>query len=222
MRKFSIAAVAVCSAGLMALAGTAQAAGTTHVLTIGKAKGTAVKPGAILKTGLIKGTDIVFALKGDTLKCKSSNLVAVVGTNPKAKGTAVELLKSQSFGGCTIHVNGVGGLTVKSLKALNTPYVVSVSDKKGDPVKVTGRSKKLPLKFAVVVDFLGKPFGCTYIAKLLAGHASNKANGISITNQKFAFSSGDKALCPASANVTAFFGPVRDFSVKGHPKVFVN
>jgi hypothetical protein len=222
MRKFSITAIAVASAGLLALAGTAQAAGTTHVLTIGKAKGTAVKPGAILKTGLIKGTSIVFSLKGDTLSCKSSNLVAVVGTNPKAKGTAVELLKSQTFGGCTIKVKGIGGLSVKSLKALNTPYIVAVSDAKGNPVKVTGRSKKLPLTFAVVVDFLGKPFSCTYTAKLLSGSASNKANGISITNQKFTFSSGDKALCPASANVTAFFGPVKDTSVKGDPKVFVN
>ena len=121
MRKFSIAAVAASAAVLTALAGTAQAASTTHVLTVGKAHGTAVKTGASLRTGLIKGTQIVFALPGESLSCKVSNLVAVVGTNPKAKGTAVEVLKSQSFAKCTIHDKAIPGLKVKGLKALNLP-----------------------------------------------------------------------------------------------------
>ena len=221
MRKFSIAAVAASAAVLTALAGTAQAASTTHVLTVGKAHGTAVKTGASLRTGLIKGTQIVFALKAESLTCKVSNLVAVDGTNPKAKGTAVEVLKSQSFAKCTIHDKAIPGLKVKGLKALNLPYVVSVSDKKGDPVKVTGHLPSKPLVFSVTAALGTITVTCEYQAKVLNGHASNKANEISIVNQKFKRIGGN-TLCPASAGATAFFGPVRDFSVKGHPKVFVN
>jgi hypothetical protein len=99
--------------------------------------------------------------------------------------------------------------------------VVSVSDKKGDPVKVTGHLPSKPLVFTVVASLGTITVTCEYQAKVINGHANNKANGISFVNQKFT-RVGTNPFCPASSGATAFFGPVRDFSVKGHPKVFVN
>jgi hypothetical protein len=87
-------------------------------------------------------------------------------------------------------------------------------------VKITGQSKTKPIAVTVTVTVSGNDVVCSYKAGTVSGHASNKGNKITFTKQKFTKTSG--ALCPASANFTAAFGPVVDSSVTGSPKVFVN
>src|SRR3984957_18384712 len=201
-------------------AGAADAA-RPHVLTISKAGGTAVKPGAILKSNLAKGTAAVFSLMGETLTCKSASETVKVGKNPVQHGKATESLTAMTIGKCTIKVSGISGITVKSVKANNLPYAVTVSDAKGDPVTVTGTSKTKPVKTTVTVTFVGSPITCSYKATALNGAAANKTNSIAFSKQKFTKVSGSSS-CPPTANFTAKFSPVTDSSVKGNPKVFVN
>ncbi len=191
------------------------------MLTIKKTGWTAVKSGAVLKAGLAKGTSAVFSLGSEKLTCKSAKFTAKVKSNPAKPGTATESLTGQSFGKCKIHVPGVPGVTFKSIKVKNLPYKVSVSDAKGHPVTVRGRSKSKPIRVTVTVSFLGSTIACTYGAKSLKGAASNTGSKITFSKQKFSKAGGNSG-CPASASFSATFGPVADSSVKGNPKVFVN
>jgi hypothetical protein len=193
-------------------------AATTHVLTIGKTGGTAVKAGAVLKTGLVRGTAAVFSLGGEKLTCKVSTIKAKVTSNPAKPGKAKESVTSLGVSKCSTNI---GSVTVKSVVVNNLPYKVTVSDSKGDPVTVSGRSKSKPVQTTVTASLGTTTVVCSYRAKVLKGKASNKGNLISFTKQKFTKSAGG-AFCPAGAFFTGKFGPVRDFSVKGHPKVFVN
>gem|GEM_PF-6379591 len=43
---------------------------------------------------------------------------------------------------------------------------------------------------------------------------------ITFARQRFARAAGG-ALCPSSALLSGTFGPVRDISARGHPRVFV-
>jgi len=223
VRKYLYLAMAAASVAALAAPVAAGAADTAspHVLTISKAGGTAVKPGAILKSSLAKGTSAVFSLMGQTLTCKSASESAKVAKNPAKHGTATESLTAMTIGKCTIKVKGISGITVKSVKANNLPYAVSVSDAKGDPVTVSGTSKTKPVKTTVTVTFLGSAIPCSYKATALKGAAANKANSIAFSKQKFTKVSGSSS-CPPSAAFTATFAPVTDSSVKGNPKVFVN
>ena len=217
VRKYLYLAAVAASAAVLIPATSAEAAG--HVLTIKKTGGTAVKVGAVLKSGLAKGTSAVFTLGTQKLTCKSASFSAKVTTNPPKPGTAKESLTAQKLGKCTINV---AGITLKSIKVNNLPYKVSVSDAKGHPVKITGHSKTKPIKVTVTVTFQGNPIVCSYKATTVKGAASNKGNKITFTKQKFTKASGG-SLCPAGpALFTATFGPVVDSSVTGSPKVFVN
>jgi hypothetical protein len=220
VRKYLYLAAVAASAAVVALPATsAFAAG--HVLTIKKTGGTAVKSGAVLKTGLAKGTSAVFSLGSEKLTCKSGSFTAKVKANPAKPGKASESLTGQSFSKCKIHVPGISGVTFKSIKVKNLPFKVSVSDGKGFPVTVSGQSKSKPIRVSVTVSFLGSNISCTYGAKTVKGTASNTGNKISFSKQKFSKAGGNSG-CPASASFTATFGPVKDSSVKGSPKVFVN
>jgi hypothetical protein len=214
--------MAAASVSVLAAPVVASAAPTAapHVLTVGKARGAAVKVGAKLKASLVKGSIATFALNGMKLTCKSSSFTAVVTKNPSKPGTAIESLTAQTVANCK---TSVAGVKIKSVKANNLPYNTTVSDKKGDPVTVSGRTKAKPLSLTSVGSLSGTTISCTYTAKSIAGAASNKGNTIAITNQKFSLVKNSNAFCPqGTAKFTATFGPVTDTSVKGSSKVFVN
>jgi hypothetical protein len=212
----SAASLALLAAPVAAGASTASG---SSVLTVGKAGGTAVKTKAVLKASLAKGTSAVFETSLFSLTCKSATFSATVTKNPKAKGTATESQTAQTFAKCTISLKGV---TLKTIKVNNLPYNVSVSDSKGDPVTVAGRSKSKPAGTTVTVSFDGQSFSCSYTIKTLKGTASNKGNSIAFTKQSFSSVKGSNALCPATASFSAKFGPVTDSSVKKSPAVFLN
>lgn len=218
VRKYLyLAATVAASAAVVALPATsASAAG--HVLTIKKTGGTAVNKGAVLKAGLVKGTTAVFSLGTQKLTCKVASFTAKVKTNPAKPGKATESVTAQAFSKCKTNVMGI---TFKSLKVKNLPFNATVSDSKGFPVKITGQSKSKPISVTATVTFSGNDVVCPYKAASVSGKSSNTGNKITFTKQKFT-RVGTNALCPASANFAAAFGPVVDSSVSGSPKVFVN
>jgi hypothetical protein len=218
MRKFLHAGIVVVSALVVVLPMAAADAATGHVLTIRSTHGPAVRPGAVLSAGLVKGTTAVFALGSEKLSCKVATFAATVTSNPSRPGAAKETVKSQRFSKCTVNVQGV---TVKSLKVLNLPYKVAVSDAKGHPVTVVGHAKAKPIKTSVTVALGTLSVTCTYKTSKVNGHQSNTGNKITFVKQKFTKVAGG-SLCPPSANFTATFGPVRDLSVLHAPKVFVH
>jgi hypothetical protein len=221
MRKHLLA-VAAASAAVMLLPMASAFASTGHVLTISKKGGTAVKTKAVLKAGLAKGKTATFALGTTaTVTCKTSTFSAKVTSNPKKPGTAKESVTSQTFSKCSVNLSGV---TVKSVKVNNLPYNASVSDK-GDVVKVSGTSKSKPLSFTATVVVSGSPISCTDTAASITGKASNSGNTITFTKQKFTAAAGGNPICSSIASTAKFsatYGPVKDSSVKGNPKVFVN
>jgi hypothetical protein len=217
VRKYLYLAAVAASAAVVALPATsAYAAG--HVLTINRTGGTAVKVGAVLKSGLASGTSAVFSLGSEKLTCTSAAVSATVKTNPVKPGTATESLTAAGVSKCK--VSGVTGVTFKSIKVKNLPYKVSVSDATGDPVKVSGQSKTKPMLVTVTVTLSGSSFSCSYKAASISGQASNTGNTLAFSKQKLTRASG--GLCPSTANFSATFGPVTDSSVTGSPKVFVN
>jgi len=219
MRKLvPVAAAIVTSVSVVALpAALAYAAAPVHVLTINKVGGPAVKVGAVLKSGLAKGKTAVFSLGTEKLTCKSAKFSATVKINPAKPGTATESLTAQTFAKCTVNVSGV---VVKSLKVLDLPFKTTVSDATGLPVTVSGTKTK-PIKITAKVALGSTNVACTYKATSVKGSASNTGSTVTFSKQKFTFVSGS-SLCPASANFSATFGPVKDTSVTNSPKVFVN
>jgi hypothetical protein len=220
LRKYLYLAMAAASATVLAAPVVAQAAPAAnhHVLTIKKVGGPAVAVKAKLSASLVKGTSAVFNLKGIKITCKQSSFTAVVVKNPLKPGTATESQTTETIGKCTV---SIAGATVKSVKAVNLPYNASVSDKKGFPVTVSGRSKSKPIQLTAVAKALGQTLTCSYKAAKVSGSASNKGNTITVTNQKFTKVSGS-TLCPTTSTFSAKYGPVKDTSVKGNPAVFVN
>jgi hypothetical protein len=218
MRKYCYLGTAIVTALIAALPLTSAAAATRHVLTTGKAGGTAVKVDAVLKASLVKGTKAKFTSSLGTLSCAKSAFSAKVATNPTKPGTAKESLTAETFSKCTITISGV---TIKSLTVKNLPYKGTVSDAKGDPVTVSEQKKAKPLEASITVSFEGSTFTCGIKATSIKGAASNTGNKVTFSKQKFVKSSGP-SLCPASALFSASYGPVTDSSVKGSPKVFVN
>jgi hypothetical protein len=196
----------------------AAPAAHSHVLTIRRAHGTAVKPAAELKASLAKGATAVFALKGvGSLTCKQSSVTAIVGKNPTAPGTATEAITAITMRECTA---SLPGLKVNKIKALNLPYAASSSDRKGLPFIVTGRKKSKPIELTSTATIGGGTITCTFKSKLVIGSASNKGNTITFSKQRF---TRVNASCPVpAANFSAKYGPVHDTSVRGDPKVFVN
>ncbi len=225
MRKYLYLAMAAASASVLAAPIVAQAAPAVHpkVLTIKKVRGTPVRPGAVLKASLVKGSSAVFTLGSGTsaitIKCKSASFTAKVIKNPTSPGTATESQTAQTLGKCTV---SIAGATVKTIKALNLPYNATVSDKKGLPVTVTGRTKSKPIALTSTAFALGMNIVCNYSTPKIVGAASNKGNTITITKQSMTRAPGSNGLCPKTSLFSAKFGPVLDTSVKGNPAVFVN
>jgi hypothetical protein len=220
MRKLvPVAAAIATSVSVLALpAALAYAAAPVHVLTIKKVGGPAVKVGAVLKSGLAKGKTAVFSLGAEKLTCKSANFSAKVKINPAKPGTATESLTAETFAKCTVNVSGV---VVKSIKVINLPFKTTASDATGLPVTVSGTKTK-PIKITAKVAAGTTNVVCTYKATSVKGSASNTGSTVTFSKQKFTFVSGSSGLCPASANFSATFGPVKDTSVATSPAVFVN
>jgi hypothetical protein len=224
VRKYLYLAMAVASAAVLAapIVADAAPAASSHVLTVKKVHGPAVKPGAVLKASLVKGTKAVFVLSGGlslTIKCSSASFTAKVVKNPLAPSKATESVTAETIGKCATTFTGV---TVKSNKALNLPYNSSVSDKKGLPVSVAGRSKSKPIELTATAAVGTMTFTCTYMGASVAGAASNKGNTIAFTKQKLTLAKGSTTGCPMNLSFSATYGPVQDTSVKGNPAVFVN
>ncbi len=224
MRKYLYLATAAASVAVLAapLAASATTASGGHVLTVGKAGGTAVKTGAVLKASLAKGTTAMFTIgsgsKEQKLTCKSASFTAKVTSNPSKPAKATESLTAQSISKCTTNVSGI---KVMKVGVENLPYKVSVGDGKGDPVAVNASKKSKPIELFATAGASGLSVTCTYKITTLKGSASNKGSTIAISKQKFKKVSGG-GFCPASALFSATFGPVKDTSVKGSPAVFVN
>ena len=218
MRKFLHAGIIVVSSVIVALPMAAADAATGHVLTIRSTGGATVRPGAVLKAGLVKGSTAVFSLGSERLTCKSARFRTKVTSNPAKPGRAREVLTAQSISKCTVNVQHV---VVKSVRVTNLPFHVTVSDAKGHPVKVTGHSAAKPLMTTVTVSLGTLQVTCSYRAASITGHASNLHSTISFTKQRFV-KAGGSSLCAPAALFTGKFGPVRDSSVKGSPRVFVN
>lgn len=222
MRKYFYIGAVMATALIAVLPATAAEAAPVHVLTIGKVGGRAVAPGAVLKAGLAPRTAVVFNTTLGKLTCTRSTFTAKVVSNPAKTGTAAtakELITAQTFSSCTISVRGVA---IKSITVVNLPYNATVSDARGFPVRISGRSRVKPLEITVTVKVgTGTPFSCSVKAASIAGHASNKGNVVSFVKQKFVKAAGG-IFCPASGTFSATWGPVRDTSVRGNPAVFVN
>jgi hypothetical protein len=219
VRKYFYIGAMVATALIAVLPATAAEAASVHVLTTGKVGGPAVKPGAVLKANLARGSAVVFKTNLGTLTCTKSTFTAKVVANPARRGTARESITGQTFSICKISIKGV---TIRSITVGNLPYNATVSDARGNPVRISGRTKAKPLLVTVTVRIgAGAPFTCSVKAASVAGSASNRGNVIAIVKQKFTKAAGG-GFCPASGTFSATWGPVRDSSVKGSPAVFVN
>jgi hypothetical protein len=226
MRKLvPVAAAIATSVSVVALpAALAYAAAPVHVLTINKVGGPAVKVGAVVKSGLAKGASAVFSLPTPLgtakLTCKSAAFSAKVKTNPAKPGAATESITAASTAKCTL--TGISGVAFKSIKSLNLPYKVTVSDATGLPVKISGQSTTKPVEFTVVVAAGTTNVKCNYKATSISGTASNTGNKITFSKQKFVLAAGSNSLCKGPVHFSATFGPVKDSSVTNSPAVFVN
>jgi hypothetical protein len=218
MPKYLYVVTAAASALLIAAPAALAQAAPAHVLTLGKAGGPAVSKGDVLVASLAPKTVVVVTQGKQKLTCKSASFTAKVVSNPTAPGKATESVIKQTLSKCTVSVKGV---TIKSAAALNLPYVSTVSDAKGNPVTVSGRSKSTPLGFTATIKVGTSTFTCSSSAASIAGHASNTGNTVSFLKQTFKKLKGG-ALCPKSGSFSATYGPLTDTSVTGHPKVFVN
>lgn len=222
MRKYlfaaPLAAAALALATPAALAHTTTARTATHVLTIKRLHGPAVKVNAVLKAGLAKGTAVTITLGSHKMTCKKASFALKVLTNPVAKGKATATVTSEKISRCKINFTG---LTVKSIVAGNLPYNATIRDSRGDPVKVSGTSSAAPLSFTATIAVGPGSVVCTYTAASSKGHASNKHHTVTFTKQPFNLASAPPCLAgPAKLSVT--FGPIRDTSVRNSPIVFVN
>jgi hypothetical protein len=218
MRRYLTIATVVATALIAILPAASADAASGHVLTTGRAAGPAVKPGAVLKASLAKGSSAVFTTSLGKLTCTKSAVTAKVTSNPARPGIAKESLTAQTFGKCTISVSGVavGGVTVGNL-----PYNVTVSDAKGHPVKVSERSKAKPLLTGFTVSVGTLSVSCSFKTTAISGSMSNKGNVTVFVKQTFKLAAGG-SFCPTSGIFSAAYGPLRDASVKGSPAVFVN
>jgi hypothetical protein len=217
--------VLVMPAGLAYAASAHPAASKSKpVLTIKKKGGTAVKKGAKLTASLAKGTKVTVALGSViTITCKSSTLKAKVTANPARSGKATLSVTGWSIGKCPKSVDGV---TLDGVSAVNLPYGATISTAKGDPVTVTGHKKSKQVGFEAKISLGTTSATCIFTAPTVSGNASNSGNKVSFSKQSFSLASGSSSLCSeagaTTATMSATFGPVRDTTVHGSPKVFVS
>jgi hypothetical protein len=233
MRKYrylalaaGVAAVLSMSAGAAVAASAHSAAAAKPVLTIGKVGGTAVRSKAKLSASLEKGTKVGVSIGSAAGTCKSASFAATVVKNPSAKGKATLSITSEAIGDCpAIKVDGFTATV--TLKAINLPYVGTISTAKNDPVVIAGSSKSKPTGFDATVKVSGVgTLSCIFTATSATGHASNKHNTVAFSHQTFALDAkASSGLCSDAGTKAAFtvtFGPVVDKSVKGSPKVFIS
>jgi hypothetical protein len=226
MRKSVYLAMAAGAALLVVPASAAFATSThapTSVLTIKKVGGPAVKRGAILTSSLVKGTKVSFTIGTvASASCSASSFTSVVLTNPSAPGTAILSVRKETLAGCKL-IKAPAGLTLKSITPINLPYVSTINSKR--KVTVSEVSATKPLGFSSKLKLGTLSLTCVYTAKSVKGTASNSTTTVAFSNQKFTLdakkSSADCAVAKSSV-FSAVFGPVRDTSVKGSPKVYVN
>lgn len=226
VRKYLYVAVAAASAAVLAapIVSEAAPAAHSHVLTIRKVGGTAVKPRAVLKASLVKGTKAVFSLSGGltaTITCKQSSFTAVVVKNPLRRGKATESLTGETIGKCSGNIMGTA-VNINKVTVLHLPYNSTTSDAKKFPVTISGRKKTKPIEITSVASLGNMSITCSYVAASIVGSASNKGNTITIFKQKFTRAASSNTLCPTTAKLSAKYGPVQDTSVRGKPRVFVN
>ncbi len=228
MRK-CIAVAAGAAAVLLPLsaASVAQAAPTkakVDVLTTTKAGGTNVKAKAVLAASLTAKTDVDFAAGSNlTATCSDSSISFTVTSNPAKPGTADLSLTKEPSSKCK--VGGAFGSDVSSISVslAKPPYKATISDKAGKagfPVSVSSPVVE------VTATAEGTSVVCLFTTKTLSGTFSNKTNGISFSKQTLTLvTKGSNSLCSAvgtSSTFSASYSPVKDSSVKGSPKVFVN
>ena len=215
MRRLILGAIGA-AAAIVVMTPMMASAATTDVLTITKVGGTNVAVGAVLHASLKSGTEAVFSEGTEgSVSCAKSTFTESVITNPAKPGTAKLSLTAQTFSSCTASISGVT-VTVKSVKAYKLPYKTTVSDAKGLPVVVTKPGA------VIIVTAEGETIKCTYQAAKITGSASNTGSKVSFTDQAFTLVTGSNSLCPATGDLTVAYAPVKDTSVTGNPKVFVN
>lgn len=228
MRKYRHAALA--AAGLLVLATPAGAAlASTHksapkpVLTVGKVTGAAVKKGAKISAGLAKGHKVSLKIGSSSsfsATCTKSTFTAKVVKNPASAGRATLSITGQTLGGCKLSTNIA---TLKSITAINTPWNGSITTK--NVLKITGSKKSRPVGVKATIMVGTTPLTCIFTAPASSGKTSNKGNTVTFKNLTLTLdASKSSSLCSAagtSATFSAVYGPVRDISVKHHPKVFV-
>lgn len=229
IRRWTLA-VAAATAVLvpLSLSTVAQAATKVDVLTISKVKGTNVKAKAVLSAGLASKKHVSFVSTGSSASldatCSSGSVSFKVTSNP-AKGRTADLGETkQTTTKCKVTgslASLVTKLTITSTSTARKPYKTTITDKKGDHVTITSPVAKV----AVVTTVVGT-LTCIYTAKSIKGSYSNKTNDITFSKQKFVLdkskSSADCSLAGTGGSFSAVFGPLKDTSVKGRPKVFVN
>ena len=198
------------------VAATGSAAARHAVLTNRRVGGSNVRVGAIIKADLKRGTKATFFSPGSRrgVTCRFSSFTDRVTKNPFRRGTARLRLTSERFRGCT--VSGITGARgVRSVSVERLPYNTTTSDSRGKPVTIFRTRTKITLS-----TILGA-IVCTYFKGAVRGHASNIGQVNAFSNQTFNLVSGSGA-CPAKGDFSATYGPLRNFSVRGHPHIFVN
>jgi len=221
VRKYFYVGTVVATALVAMLPATSASAASIHVLTRGKVGGPTVATGSILKASLAKRSSVVFKNNLGTLTCTKSTFTAKVTSNPAKPGTARESITALTFSGCRISIPGVPGVTVKSVTVGNLPYAATVSDSKGNPVKISGRTRAKPLLITATVKLGTSTFSCSVKAASISGAASNRGNVIAFVSHRFTKAAGG-SFCPTSGTFSVRYGPVTDSSVRGNPAVFVN
>jgi len=228
MRKYRYAALA--AAGVMVLATPAGAAlASTHksapkpVLTVSKLTGAAVKKGAKISAGLAKGQKVHLAIGGFGSTCTKSTFTAKVVKNPASAGRATLSITNQTLSGCKLSTTLA---SLKSITAINTPWNGSITTK--NVLRITGSKKSKPVGVKAVILLGTSPFTCVFTATSTTGKTSNKGNTVTFKNQNLtlnaSLSGASYSTCKIAgtkASFSAVYGPVRDISVKHHPRVFV-
>ena len=201
--------LAVAAAFTVALlpAGPAAAAGSNAVLSTGAANpaGTNAAVGDTLAGGLLNGVNATFTYVLGTVNivitCGTLNLGATVSTNPAAPGNATGVIKTLTFGTCTVAGQPNGMVTGVTLKPMTTA-AVSVSDGTPPEMTVTGWSELFSMKTAL--GMVNCVFGSTAALPNLVGVITNPGaagnNGtVRFANQQVGLIQGGAACGPANS-----------------------
>jgi hypothetical protein len=228
MHKYRYAALA--TAGLLVLAAPASAAlASTHkaapkpVLTIGKVSGAAVKKGAKISAGLAKGHKVNLMIGGFGSACSKSTFTAKVVKNPASAGRTSLAITGQTLSGCKLSTTLA---SLKSITAINTPWNASITTK--NILKITATKKSKPVGVKALIVLASTTYTCVFTTSAVTGRTANKGNTVTFKGQNLTLSatlSGSSydtcKIAGTKATFSAVYGPVRDISVKHHPRVYV-